>query len=375
MKTLTGLFLLLLASQAAVASSSLVTNPHLPYPPACARMPDPLATGGLESQAVSFYDREIRFYDSQGGDDIPMRLRIFRAPCSEPNRSLIWLEFALGSTYSSRDLNIRLPSAVAEVAPNWRKLMNLASEPNGSGSWGWVDREATYLSSQLNGMTWYYGSPRGERRWVFLLDNGPQSPYEFGESGLTPSEYNSAFKLVLRYNPYDFLIIDVPATETLLPGPAPRMPLSGRLTGNWEIDGASNQGLMLSIAEKVLPYVPLDPNPPSTTLVMFVAFYTFDADRNPLWLTGAAEFSPGARKITIPIELVSNGEFRGDKPANRESAGQLTLRSYSCNDLRMDFDFAQLELGSGTRRLHRLNSLETAGYDCRDYEAKVAANK
>jgi hypothetical protein len=72
---------------------------------------------------------------------------------------------------------------------------------------------------------------------------------------------------------------------------------------------------------------------------------------------------------------VQGGEFMGDKPASREAAGTVRLTANSCNDITFEFDYAQLGMGSGSHRLERLYSLEIAGYDCRDYQARVAANR
>ena len=79
--------------------------------------------------------------------------------------------------------------------------------------------------------------------------------------------------------------------------------------------------------------------------------------------------------MSIPVERVSGGEFRGGKPAARETVGNVTLTAKSCDDLEFSFDYSTLGLGSGTRRLQRPFSLETTGYECRDYAARVAANR
>lgn len=366
--------LVLIQASPALADPALITNPHLPYPPGCAWIPDP-PDYGLERLGVKFYDQEIQFYSAQLGDKTPLRLRAFRAPCSEPNRSLIWLEFILAAQYGNTDLEIQLPTVVGEVAPHHRKGMSLAVEPNGWGSGGWVDREGRILLSRQQATTWYYGRPPGERRWVFLLDNGPPFPEEYFENGLTPTEYNSAFKLVLRYNPYDFFSIDIPATRDLLPATRPPMPLSGRLSGNWVIAGTADQGVLLSVSELIPRAVFLAPFRDVRRMVMFLAHYTFDESGNMLWLTGAAEFDPGATEITIPIELVTNGEFRSTKRAEREVIGSVTLRSRSCNDLGFEYDYSGIGLGSERRQLQRLFSMETAGYNCRDYEDRLAATQ
>ena len=110
-------------------------------------------------------------------------------------------------------------------------------------------------------------------------------------------------------------------------------------------------------------------------LLIFLTQYTFDAEGGPLWLSGAARFAPGASEVSIPIERVTGGEFRGGKPAVRETVGNVTITAKSCNELEFSFDYSKLNLGSGTRRLERPFSLETAGYECRDYAARVAANR
>jgi hypothetical protein len=94
-----------------------------------------------------------------------------------------------------------------------------------------------------------------------------------------------------------------------------------------------------------------------------------------LWLTGAAGFGPGLTQVKIPIERVTNGEFRGSRRADRETVGSVRITSRSCNDLIFEFDYSGIGLGAGQRRLERLYSMEAAGHDCRDYEAKVAANR
>ncbi len=163
-----------------------------------------------------------------------------------------------------------------------------------------------------------------------------------------------------------------PQTCCLLP--VPRLPLSGRQSGTWVIEGAADQGFQLAISDQVGVRQDSAPGVPDLPLVIFLTQYTFDTDGNMLWLTGAAEFEPGASEVTIPIERVTNGEFRGSKRADREIVGSVTITSNSCNDLGFEFDYSSLGLGQGVRRLQRIFSLETAGYDCRDYEARVAAN-
>jgi hypothetical protein len=374
MKTLTCALLALLGCNFALANSNFVSNPRLPYPPACARVPAMDASAEPDAQVVKFYDEQIELYESQSGTAIPVGLTVYRSACSEPGRSLIWLQFTLAETDASPAVEFLLPTAVAEVVDHWRIAMNLASEPNSWGSGGRVDAERTFIVSQPRGSAAEYVSVSGERSWLFLLDGGPQNGWWYGDSGLTPSQYNARFKLVLRFPPYDFLSIAVPATAELFPMPAPSLPLSGRHSGTWVIESAADQGFQLAISEQVGRRTDFRPGVPELPLVIFFSQYTFNEDSEPLWLVGNAEFVPGADSVTVPILQVSNGEFRGSKTAQRQVIGSVTLTSNSCNDLTFQYDYSSIGLGTGSWRLQRLFSLETAGYDCRDYEARVEAN-
>lgn len=367
MKTVVAL-LLTMAASTTMAGSALVSNPNLAYPPSCARLPDLGAPGGIEGQAARFHDRQITLSGTRG-ESVPVRLRAYRAPCSEPNRSLIWLEFMLSAQYANSDVEILLPYLGVETAPNYAPLgLDLTDEPE-SGSRG---REAQYLLSRTQGLQRYFVSPTGDRRWVFLVtsaDSGRKffSPFET----MTANQYNGAFKLIVS----DKFAIEVPATRDLLRGTPPKMPLSGRLAGNWIVPGTADQGLLLSVSERVAPDMPGVANDTQGPMIAFLAHYTFDNAGDMLWLTGAAEFQPGAESVTIPIEKVTGGEFRGDTRANRQVIGSVTLRVNNCNDLTFNYDYRGVGLGSGQRRLARLNSLEIAGFDCRDFQARKEASQ
>jgi hypothetical protein len=375
MKTLFCTILALLGCGSALANSNFVSNPYLPYPPGCARVSTSDAQGGPQAQAAKFFDDEIEMLNDLTGEQIPVKLEAYRSPCTEPNRSLIWLTFSLPESHAGKSVQLELPYAVAETAVYYRRGMNLVTEPGGWGFGGRVDRERTYLVSNAYPVVGIYAPPDVERKWVFLLDNGPATDESYSEEpGLSASEYNAAFKLILRYPPYDFFTINVPATSEVLTATPPRLPLSGRQSGIWVIEGAADQGFQLAISEPVGMDQDGNPRHDDLPLVIFFSQYTFDTESRPLWLVGNAEFEPGASEVTIPIVKVTNGEFRGSKRAEREIVGSVTLTSNSCNDVRFDFDYSSIGLGTGSRRLQRLFSLETAGYDCRDYEARTAAN-
>lgn len=382
MKTVTCALLTLLSCGAAMANSNFVSNPYLPYPPACAQAPEMDAQGRLKAPAVNFFAGQVTAIDTSQGLWVPIMMRAYRSPCSEPNRSIVWLTFALDPKDMEEDSELLLPSIfVRKPGVDWSTWVFLASEPNGwnSGAGADTDREARYLTVRQNERISYFDplSPNGKRRWRFVLDNYPPlSEWWPWADMLTPSEYNGRFDLVVGHGPdYTELTINVPATSELFGESTNQLPLSGRLSGNWVIEGAADQGIMLSISGKIPSSRTNVPEGDDLSMVVFLAHYTFDAGGNMLWLTGAAEIEQGATEVSIPIENVTGGEFRGTREAQRQVIGHVTITSRSCNDLEFDYDYSGLSLGSGSKHLQRLYSLETAGYDCRDHEAKVAANR
>lgn len=361
--------LTMFTGSAALANSNFVTSPYLPYPPGCALVPDAYDPGWLETHAVRFFTRSIRVYNSRTGEEVPLTLEAFRSPCSEPNRSLVWLRFSLAPADARYNFEWSLPAVWAQAETPWSKPMHLVTEPNGwrTGALGEINQRRFLVSQPEGALAGEYAEFLGlpaERHWLFLLDGEQQNFWETGP-GLTALEYNSRFTLDLG----GYLRLEVPATADLLPGPAPSLPLSGRLSGVWGVEGAADQGFQLAISEPVR--AEHDPEP----LLLFFTHYTFDADGNPVWLVGNAEFEPGATEVTVSIEKVDGGVFRGDQRADRETIGSIKLVAHSCNDIGFEFDYSGLGLGTGIERLQRLFSLEVAGYDCRDYEARVAANQ
>ena len=374
MKPLIIPLLILLGCSSVLANSNFVSNPDLPYPPGCAHPPIADDLVEQEPQTATFFEDTITRFDWQTGERIEVRLKAYRSRCSEPGRSLIWLEFTLPGKYAGRAIELALPPISAKPPDSWSRARLLVTEPGGWGSGLQDDRELALLVSQPQGLE-EYRDHSVERKWLFLLDNlSPVSEWGlyFGR-GLSAAEYNARFDLELYYVPSQ-LTIEVPATAELFPEPSPRLPLSGRHSGTWVIDGASDQGFQLAISEQVGERQDFAPGVPDLPLLIFLSHYTFDAQGDLLWLTGVAEFAPGTSEVTVPIVKVSNGQFRGAKPAARETVGSVTLTSNSCNDLTFDYDYSSLGLGTGSARMQRLFSLETAGYDCRDYDARVEAN-
>ena len=75
--------------------SNFLANPYTPYPAGCATLP------ASQSQvygdnAFKVYENEISLPSANNPQDgLPVRLAVYRVPCAEPNRSVIWLEFSI----------------------------------------------------------------------------------------------------------------------------------------------------------------------------------------------------------------------------------------------------------------------------------------
>jgi len=367
------------------ANSNFVTNPYLPYPPSCARMPSNTATAATELGAVLVHEAVIQLPDLNTFEQVDFVLRAYRSPCHEAGRSLFWLQYSLTAEQANKDIRVRLPSAVAYIPYDfgWTTYLIHASEPNSWGTRGEIDRQLL-LSKPHGSQESYdlYDYFKLGRSWWFLMDvETPLLPvWEFAPIPI--DLYNDRFTVELAYYGTRVLMFDVPATAEMNFPQQPEFPLSGRLSGSWVIENARDQGLMLAISSLVKQPEPnytgfVEPyfDYPAPQMVLFYSLYTFDTQGKMLWLTGSTTFNPGSHQVTLPVIEVSQGEFRGNQPAQRRTIGQVTLTANNCNDIRMDYDFSDLGLGTGSKRLQRLYSLETAGYDCRDYAARVEANQ
>lgn len=361
--------LVLVGCATARAQSNFVGNPYLPYPASCAFVPDGDAHDWLQTHAVRFDTRTLRTLDSQSGEWIEVEFAAYRGFCSEPGRAPVWLEFSLRDSPRRPAPAFRLPSVSLLRQGEIYVPLHLAEEPGGWALGEERESDAIYLSAAAPGTDSHY--------WVFLLENrSPFSEWWGYYPYVTAEEYNAAFELVLHLAASGSApVISVPASVDLFPQPAMALPLSGRLSGTWVIEGAADQGFVLSISDRVA-WDRTDraarENPP---LVAFLAHYTFDAQGNPLWLTGVGEFAAGVNQVSLEMIKITSGQFRGAATGTREVIGSVTLRANSCDDVRFDYDYERLGLGSGTKRMQRLYSLEVAGYECQDYEARVAANR
>ncbi|HLF30924.1 MAG TPA: hypothetical protein VI566_07840 [Xanthomonadales bacterium] len=366
MKTNIVLLMALLLSFNAQAYSNFISNPYALFPPGCVTVPDrQLQLFG--DDIVKVAEARISLPNARGDNLLPADLAVYRVACADPNRSVIWLEFV------SPDYNYYLyetPSVGLIIDGGWRNF-RLSREPDTWGVGNGDQNPGTVFGGEMGGMGW-------ETSWIFLLDS--DTPLASQGSGwgydVTAAQYNDSLALHLRWQGTEGVVIDIPSTASVFAAKS-LIPLSGRLSGNWVVDGAPDQGFVIAVSELVGDSIPLrnfvdgQDELEKLPLLFFLSWYTFDANGGMLWLTGASQFQMGDTEVTVPIVLVTNGEFLGDKTADREVVGSVTITGNNCNDLKFEYVLTDIGLGSGTKRLQRLFSLETAGYTCRDLEARI----
>ena len=307
------IWLALLCSCNAQAYSNFIENPYTPYPPGCVSLPTPQL--GLQGDNVArFYEGKIQLANARDGrEGVEAGLSMYRVACPEPNRSVIWIELSIPSTSDPGEL-YNVP-----YGWTWNKthLADIALISPGGAMDNWAGWGHDVGRQVLNADPPYWiDGP--VKKWYFVLSNLNHWIYgnSYTPGYFTATEYNENFRLGLNWD-HEY---EIPSTASLF-YERPRMPISGRLSGNWVIEGAADQGLALNISERVPEAVPEPDELLSSRLVMFLSWYTYDSHGGMLWLTGAAQFNQGDSDVTLAIERVRQGEFMGGKAPTAQGWG------------------------------------------------------
>jgi hypothetical protein len=361
------------SSPAILANGYFTGNPYSPYPPGCITLP---------ARQIDLYgDNVVRFWSGSMWLEVVHKVQstdpyknmglvyvnMYRVGCAEPNRSVIMAEFTLPPEWADpRNSQLVLPSAGGSAA--WDPVpFEFKAEPNG---WGQTIEQQAITKQAIGDYTGGWDDAR-RFTWRYVLDVGPVGKYWSSE--FLTEYYNGRFWLELfRSDPFGYIGFEVPATQEVL-APNPSLPLNGRMTGTWVEPGAADQGFLLSLSNTVAPAGSAAAHPESSELVVFLTWFTFDARGDALWLAGSARFPQGQSEVTVPLVQVTRGAFLGSEEAERRTVGNLRLTARQCNALEVDYDLADLNLGSGAMHLQRLEALEIAGYPCRDFEAKLTS--
>jgi hypothetical protein len=328
------------------AQQNFLTDPLTPYPPGCATNSE--ALGNVPGRETEITGATLTFYTiADTVSLIPSRpvdidVSVIRRGCAEADRSLILVDLDFPGNDDGSTETIPLPTFSAERFGVEHGLRGVV-EPN---TWS-----AT-------------GGTLAEGRTVRLFLDGPGlfEPDFDPDAALTPEEYNGDWSLLIQDdvsgNAYR---VAIPEYRNQLQ--EDRFVLNGRLSGIWWVDGIPDQGIFLGFHERAN----------QDSAVVFFSWNTFGPDGENLWFSGTGDYQLGDREVVIDMVWVRDGEFMGTKPAERSSAGSVTVTANGCNDLTLSYDLDFPGLSSGTRRLQRPFSLETQGFACRDRQARLEA--
>jgi hypothetical protein len=374
--------LALIAGCRTVSADSYYASPgYRPYPPGCITLP--------ANQVDLYGDNVVLFWAGtlllevvhkiQGPDGsenlAPVDVAMYRLGCAEPGRSVILVVFRLpADSLHLRDRQLVLPTFLGNTAMD-PVVFVLTPEPNG---WG-EDLGQSLLMKRAFGDYSDGWFDAGWLTWTYILDIGPDGTW--WSLPFLADYYNSGFAVTPFVNgEWSGHYIDVPSTAAALdPNRIPALPLNGRQSGTWIEPGAAAQGFLLAFGNPVPPAGNREASSERSDLVLFLTWYTFDAQGSQLWLAGNVQFPQGASEVVLPLVWVESGEFLGPEPQTgpgespRQQVGELRVKSTGCNALMVDYTLEGLGLGAGHMELQRLEALETAGYPCRDYEARLAS--
>ena len=192
-----------------------------------------------------------------------------------------------------------------------------------------------------------------------------------GETTFLPADYNDAFTLEINWESYataqpegvTFLLDEF--RPSLDPPQFDQPLLNGRFSGQWVLDGAPRQGLVLQIAERESPEL-------GSVNFVFAIFFTY-LNGEPVWVVGNSEQQPAVPgPVEIAMATLENGAFisNPNQPPRDDvipsDAGDISIEVIDCNRIRVNYDFQPLGHGTGSIELERF--LRIAGYDCNPWE-------
>jgi len=356
-------------------------NPVSPYPPGCVTLPP--------AQMDLYGDNVARVWSGQLQLELAHKIHptddarnlgwaqvdLFRVGCAEPDRSVLLVEFRLPEEWVDPIYSRLVLPTFAFEGPGGMHYFPLELRPEP----GFGSPRAEQQAFTKRAFGEYTGGWSDPRRfvWRYILDLGAAGG-GLSYLGDDLSSYYNRFSglYVFRGDVWaddPIAFIPVAATSAVLKV-NPSLPLNGRLSGIWVEQGSADQGMLLSFSTPVPPGLQAD-KPEDSELVAFVSWFTFDAQGNPLWLTGTGRFLQGSDNVGITLVQVQDGEFLGARKAVRTVIGSARLRALSCNRLEFEYNLYGfgLEPDPALMRLQRIDALEVAGYPCRDYDARLAS--
>ncbi len=160
------------------------------------------------------------------------------------------------------------------------------------------------------------------------------------------------FALILILTSLSLFIWSVDASTVESPDPATTArKIDSTYSGIWYDPSRDGEGFTLIISETTA----------GPTAV--VSYYTYDDQKQSVFLVGSESIPAGSTSVSIPIVITKGAKFGDEfKPTDviRTPAGTLTFRFTSCNNGTVDYDLNPL--GNGRLSIVRLAGVESL--DC-----------
>ena len=341
-------------ARAQLGEMNLLTDLGTPFPPGCLSIEIPDAPRVAES--LLFSDN-IRVPSANSDSrDADLNVRIWRIACADEGYSVVVVRLR------PRDANDAI------LVPEIYTKTGIVQTPFTDGE----QHRSQLQTLPVGGEIGASGTviPADGRTWMLAVDPialRPRDPDNLRDSEIfTPEEYNDVFSIEMTWENYSraqtrsFQIPLDSFSAEVDPPQFDETVLNGRYNGLWLAPGAERQGLVIQIAEQG------DAN------FVFAIFFTF-IDGEPIWVvgnTGAEPMEPG--QIRIDMDIPRGGAFMTDfdqpnvDEIDLEDAGEIRIEVVDCNNIKVHYDFSEINRGIGTLELFR--RVRTAGYDCNPWE-------
>jgi hypothetical protein len=333
------------ASIAAVNSTGSgprVANAFRSYPPSC--LADPLPdtpSGGLQDNfQMTLYTR-----DTGGNQQTPetVSVTLWRVACSSSgnlrpynvdglaNAAMLMRIDRSDSNNGRTDVFPTFPSLTATQAST-TNFVRGATEPNTVIADGPFD-SPIYVST------------------TYVLEN-----YPFQDSGYT--YFNNDFTFIIDpvfdssgTGSVSDQIAGYSPTQNTYPAAFQNLPIDGYMSTAWYDTAHSGEGLMVQIYD----------NADNLTRTMFAAWYTYDDNGIPFWLSIQGTAAYGSNTFSnVPVYYYTDGGFAGNfSSVTQHNWGTMNFSFPDCSTMNFDFtgaasDVAGGPAGTGSRTFHRL---------------------
>ena len=329
-------------------SGPRVANSFRAYPPSCAADPLPTTpTGPTSTATVPLYTRDI---NGNPGTPENVTITLWRMACSSSGNltpyntdggSNAILLMRIDRSLQTTDVLPTFPSITSVQSGTTVNLVRSALEPN------------TVVSEMPFDATFSDAST------VYVFEN-----YPFPSFGFTYFDY--AFTLTIDPVLDDqgtgaatFQIGDFNPTQADYPAAFQNLPIDGYMSSAWYDTAHSGEGLMVQIYN----------NADNATRTLFAAWYTYDDNGIPFWLSIQGVAAYGSNTFSnVPVYYYTGGGFAGNfAGVTQNNWGTMNFSFPDCMTMNFDFSGAATGVaggpaGSGSRTFTRLADIN--GLNC-----------